>query len=435
MGHKKETLPIKYNWQRNLVYWSAAILVGLVAVAFAELADLAGYFRARFIRYNPLFMIGILPFGLMFSSWVTCRWFTGAKGSGIPQVISCTYFKNNVVTNSILSLKNACAKIILTCIGLLCGASIGREGPTVQIGASIMNNAGLFSGLKDPDKKSALVKAGGAAGVAAAFNTPLGGIVFGIEELAHSFTQRISNTMLTCVVISGVTAIALTGNYTYFGHTFSSLPFGTGWLAVFICGIVGGISGGLFSAMTILFSTNKPSFLRQFTKQHPVIFAGICGLVLAIIGISCHGMIYGTGYTQAKEIIMGSDQYPATYFLLKLLATFVSFCSGVPGGLFAPSLSIGAGMGGWIAQFIPIASPGAVVLLGTVAYFSAVTQSPLTATVIVMEMCDNQQITLPLLASAFLAFGISRLICKHPLYGTLSTYFTDAIRAQRRKRD
>ena len=109
--------------------------------------------------------------------------------------------------------------------------------------------------------------------------------------------------------------------------------------------------------------------------------------------------------------------------MLKLLATLVSSCSGIPGGLFAPSLSIGAGMDGWVAQFQPHTAPGAVVLLGTVAYFSAVTQSPLTATVIVMEMCDNQQITLALMASAFLAFGVSRALCSHALYGALAVRF------------
>ncbi|PYD77547.1 chloride channel protein, partial [Komagataeibacter sucrofermentans] len=103
----------------------------------------------------------------------------------------------------------------------------------------------------------------------------------------------------------------------------------------------------------------------------------------------------------------------------------ITFCSGIPGGMFAPSLAIGAGMGGWIGQFLPHTSPGAVVLLGMAAYFCGVAQSPLTATIIVMEICDNQQVTLALLATAFLAFGVSRMICPHPLYSVLATGFME----------
>ncbi|MBO1326932.1 chloride channel protein [Acetobacter suratthaniensis] len=411
------------NWRRKLIYWSGAVLVGLVAVGFAELADAASHIRARITHVSPLLMLVVAPLGLALSTWLTRKWFRGAQGSGIPQAIACLHLHDMVLVDRILAIRIALAKIFLTCLGLLAGASIGREGPTVQVGASIMHMVGRQAGMTNVTGIHALIKAGGAAGVAAAFNTPLAGIVFGIEELARSFEQRTSGTMLTCVVISGVTAIALMGNYTYFGHTYSAVPVGASWLAVLACGVLGGLSGGMFSALLVRVSRGVPGRLGAFISRRPVLFAALCGLVLAVIGLVSDGITYGTGYTQARDIIMGSDQYPAYYFVLKLLATFVSYCSGIPGGLFAPSLSIGAGMGGWVAQFLPHTAPGAVVLLGTVAYFSAVTQSPLTATVIVMEMCDNQQITLALMASAFLAFGVSRALCSHALYGALAVRF------------
>ncbi|AOW47702.1 chloride channel protein [Acetobacter ascendens] len=411
------------NWRRKFIYWSGAIMVGVVAVGFATLADAAAHVRDHILKISPLLMLLVTPGGLALSTWLTRTWFRGAQGSGIPQAIACMHFNNITIVDKVLSLRIAFAKILLTCLGLLSGASIGREGPTVQVGASIMHTVGHYMGITDLTRQRALIKAGGAAGVAAAFNTPLAGIVFGIEELAHSFEQRTSGTMLTCVVISGVTAIALVGNYTYFGHTYSSVPVGTSWLAVLACGIIGGLCGGGFSALLVRMSRGISGAFGTFITRHPVAFAALCGLVLAFIGLISGGMTYGTGYVQARDIIMGSDQYPASFFVLKLLATIVSYCSGIPGGLFAPSLSVGAGMGGWVAQFLPHTAPGAVVLLGTVAYFAAVTQSPLTATVIVMEMCDNQQITLALLASAFLAFGVSRTLCSHALYGALAVRF------------
>lgn len=411
------------SWRRKLIYWSGAVMVGIVAVGFAAIADKAAHLRSHIIAISPLLMLLLTPCGMALSSWLTVKWFRGAQGSGIPQAIACLHLHDFKTIDKVLSLRIAFAKILLTTLGLLSGASIGREGPTVQVGASIMHTVGRFMKINDPMRQHALIKAGGAAGVAAAFNTPLAGIVFGIEELAHSYEQRTSGTMLTCVVLAGVTAIAMVGNYTYFGHTDSVVPVGASWLAVLVCGIVGGVTGGLFSALLVRISRGIPGYAGRFIMQHPIIFAALCGLVLAVIGVLSGGMTYGTGYFQARESIMGTQHYPMSYFILKYIATIVSYCSGVPGGLFAPSLSVGAGLGGWIAQFLPHSTPGAVVLLGTVAYFAGVTQSPLTATVIVMEMCDNQQVTLALLASAFLAFGVSRAICSHALYGALAVKF------------
>lgn len=415
------------EWRRKMIFWSACIAVGLAAVGFALLANQAAGLRKMILQQNPWVMLILTPAGLALSTWLTRTFFRGAQGSGIPQAIACMYIEDHALVNKVLSLRIAAAKIVLTCMGLLVGASIGREGPTVQVGAAIMNSVGRLTHLQTVAGRHALVLAGGAAGVAAAFNTPLAGIVFGIEELARSFEQRTSGTVLTGVVLAGVTAIALMGNYTYFGHTESIVPVGISWIAVIVCGVVGGTTGGLFSAILLRVSNGIPGSFGQFVARRPVVFAALCGLLLAIIGLISGNMTYGTGYEQARSIIQGEEHYPASYFVLKYLATIISYCSGIPGGLFAPSLSVGAGMGGWIAQYIPHTTPGAVVLLGTVAYFAAVVQAPLTASVIVMEMCDNQQITLALLASAFLSFGISRTICPQPLYGGLAKRFLHAI--------
>ncbi|GBQ14044.1 chloride channel protein [Swaminathania salitolerans] len=414
------------QWRRTLTWWLGAILVGVVAVSFAGTADWAARVRGRMVGWNPYVMLIVIPSGLAFSTWLTRRFFAGAQGSGIPQTIATLHIENFSIVNRVLSLKVASAKIVLTCFGLLAGASIGREGPTVQIGAAIMHGFSRLLGISSVAARRGAILAGGAAGVSAAFNTPLAGIVFAIEELSHSFEQKTSGTMLTGVVLSGVTAIALVGNYSYFGHTDVDVPIGTAWIAVLTCGIVGGLAGGTFSAILIRFSKGLPGRLGRGIKARPVLFAASCGVVLAGLGLVSHGATYGTGYTQAREIIDGSEHYPASFFILKFVATVVSYCSGIPGGLFAPSLSVGAGIGGWIEQYLPHTTPGAVVLLGTVAYFSAVVQAPLTATVIVMEMCDNQQVTLALMATSFLAFGVSRMICKHALYGALADSFMEA---------
>ena len=160
--------------------------------------------------------------------------------------------------------------------------------------------------------------------------------------------------------------------------------------------------------------------------RYPVVFAALCGLTLAAIGMVSHGQTYGTGYAQARGMVEGTTTLSGSYVVLKFAATVISYISGIPGGIFAPSLSVGAGLGEWLSHFIPSAPEGAVVLLAMVAYFSGVVQAPITAAVIVMEMTDNQRLTVPLLAASFLAFGISRLVCRRPIYGELARSFLQA---------
>ncbi|WP_194285298.1 chloride channel protein [Gluconobacter aidae] len=415
-----------HQWRRTAVYWVGAVLVGIVAVLFARLGNLAASVRHQIVDWHPTAMLVVAPAGLALITWATRTIVKGAQGSGIPQTIATLHIENVVVVDRVLSLKTSLGKILLTSFGLICGASIGREGPSVQVGASIMHAFSRLLGQSNITARRSMILAGGAAGMAAAFNTPLAGIMFAIEELSHSFEQKTSGRTLTVVVLSGVTAIALIGNYTYFGHADVDVPVGTAWIAVLTCGILGGLAGGCFSAILIKASQGIPGRIGQFAAMRPIAFSAICGFVLALIGLVSKGATYGTGYDQARAIFDGSEHYPASFFILKYLAMIVSYCSGIPGGMFAPSLAIGAGIGGWVEQFLPHTTPGAVILLGTVAYFCGMSQAPLTATIIVMEMCDNQQVTLALLATSFLAFGVSKMICPHSLYSSLADRFMEA---------
>jgi len=267
------------------------------------------------------------------------------------------------------------------------------------------------------------VLAGGAAGIAAAFNTPLAGIVFAIEELAHSFQARTSGTVLTAVILGGIVTLALAGNYTYFGVTSAQLPFGAGWAAVVMCAVCGGLLGGMFASTLVYAASGLRGAAGRWLVRHPLLFAGGCGLVIALLGLLSGGATYGTGYAQARSLVEGHSTVPAGFFLMKLAATTVSYLSGIPGGIFAPSLSIGAGLGQSLSYLVPGAPSAAMVLLGMVGYFSGTVQAPITATVIVMEMTDNQQMTIPLMATSFLAFGVSRLVCRRALYGALARRF------------
>ncbi len=414
------------QWLRRVVFWLGAIIVAVVAIGFAAAADRASRLFTVMLDGHPALAFVIAPAGLVLSLLLTRRVFPGAQGSGIPQVIAALHITDAAVVGRVLNLRIAAGKVLLTLLGLASGASIGREGPTVQVGASIMFALGRRLNLPRAELQRALVLAGGAAGIAAAFNTPLAGVVFAIEELSHSFEARTSGVVFTAVVVAGVTTLGLMGNYTYFGSTPAELNFGLGWIAVLLCSISGGLAGGLFSSTLLVAARGLRGRAGRFVAHRPILFAALCGLAIAACGTLSGGTTYGTGYAQARSLVEGHSDLPTSFAVLKLMANVVSYISGIPGGIFAPSLAVGAGIGSWISHLVPEAPAGAVVLLGMVAYFSGVVQAPITATLIVMEMTDNQRMTIPLMATAFLAFGVSRLVCRRPIYSALARRFVIA---------
>jgi H+/Cl- antiporter ClcA len=216
------------RWQRRAIFLLGGIAVGAAAVALAQLADLAQVAFALLLSKSRYVSLVVTPLGFALAVFVTNRFFPNSQGSGIPQAIAARHLTDQKARESLVSLRIAIGKIILTLFGLLCGASVGREGPTVQIGASIMFALGRFS----PRRQPGLILAGAAAGVAAAFNTPLAGIVFGIEEMSRAFETRTSSLIITAVIAAGLTSLALMGNYTYFGTTDLALRHGMDWLAI-----------------------------------------------------------------------------------------------------------------------------------------------------------------------------------------------------------
>ena len=410
------------NWKRRLVFWFGAFAVGSVASIFALASNFAQDVFQKSLAISPYLPIIITPVGLALSVMLTRLFFPGAQGSGIPQTLAALEITDDDARNKLLSPRITIGKILLSLLGLLSGASIGREGPTVQIGASIMHGLGRLANFPQHDLEKGLILAGGAAGISAAFNTPLAGVVFAIEEMSRSFEHSTSGTILITVIVAGVASLDILGNYAYFGHSSVTLDLGKGWLAIVLCGVAGGVLGGLFSRILIATSNGLPGKLGILMKKNPVAFAALCGVVLAILGIASGSTIYGTGYAEARGILNGT-QVTVGYGFFKMAATLVSYLSGIPGGIFSPSISVGAGLGALIATVLPNVPLSAVTILGMVAYFSGVVQAPITAFVIVMEMTDNHNMILPLMSAAFIANAISKRICPSPLYYTLAQRF------------
>jgi len=407
------------DWKANLVFMLGGAVVGLVAVFMAVTSEWANETFFHMVEKNSYLPFIVAPSGLVLIVFLTRKFFPGAEGSGIPQVVATLELGHEKERSALLTLRIAFGKVFLCILGLLSGASIGREGPTVHVGAAIMFSLRRYIRFRLYDMERVLIIAGGAAGVAAAFNTPLAGIVFAIEELSRSFEVRTRGLMLAGVVMAAIISIAILGDYTYFGSTSASIDLKDAVVPVLVCGIFCGFLGGVFSLTLI--QGNR--WIAPFRGRNPYFVAAMCGLGIAIIGYYSGHLTYGSGYGEAKAIMDNTGEIPTDYGYLKLLATVVSYLSGIPGGIFAPSLATGAGIGAHIAEWLSSYPYGAIILFAMVGYFAGVVQAPITAFVIVMEMTDQHELILPLMVVAFLATGISKSICKTPIYSTLADNF------------
>lgn len=410
-----------HAWKRRLALWLGAVAVALAAIAFAWFSDAAFSVFLGVTAHSPYWALLLTPLSFTLLAWASSHGRLAAtRGSGIPQVIASLREAREDFRQSQLSLRVSASKLLLTVLALLGGASVGREGPTVHVGAGIMHAIGRRFGYGDPYQASRFLLAGGAAGIAAAFNTPLAGVVFAIEELSDAFEHRFSGTLLTAVIVGGVVSLGLLGDYSYFGQVAATLPFGQGWLAVLACGLACGLLGGVFARAVVAAADGRPGWLGRMRGRHPVVFAGSCGLVLAVLGVALGGSVFGTGYAQAHALLAGDGGVGDGFGVAKFVANLVSYLAGIPGGLFSPALAVGAGIGDNLAVLFPGVQPQAVVLLGMAAYLAGVTQAPLTAAVISMELTDNHQLLLPVLAAVLIARGASGLLCPVPIYKALA---------------
>ena len=426
------------RWRTRVTLWGAAACAGLVVVAFAELADLALSFFFKVTAHRAWLPFLMAPPIGMLTVWLTRRYFPGSQGSGIPQVIAATRLAaHGRPVGHLVSLRIAFGKVGLGALALTGGFSAGREGPSVQVAASIMHFAHRLIPHARAIRASDLVLAGGAAGVAAAFNTPLAGIVFAIEELGKRLEVRTSGILVSTIIVSGLVAIALLGNYNYFGHMKVGVVTREIVVPVMFYGLACGLVGGLFSRL-LLWPQRKPEFaLWRWRAAHPVWFAGACGLVVAVLGFIGGGTSYGSGYGITARLASGETGLPWHAPFTRFFATVVSYFSGIPGGIFAPSLAVGAAIGATTAPLIaatyaPMHGTSAetlqVVALCMAGFLAAVTQSPVTAAIIVMEMIDGHGMVISLMAVALIAKAVSTRLSRE-LYQQLAMGFLTEERA------
>lgn len=420
-------------WLHYGVFWMGAVTAGLIAVLYARLIDFGYTLFLTYLAHNRWLPLLVTPAISALCVWITRRFFEGAEGSGIPQVIAALHGPREL-GQRLLTLPILVGKILVSFLAIMGGLTIGREGPTIHVGAALMFSLrqfypARFRAISGAALERKLALAGAAAGLSAAFNAPLAGVVFAIEELTRSFEQRTSGVLITAIIFAGVVSLGLQGNYVYFG-TIEIGPHLPDLLvaAVPLIGVIAGVAGGVFCWLLLNTKRWMPPSVLQMRLDRPVMFGALCGLIIAVIGVVSSGHTFGSGYAEARSMLEGHGEFTALYPVFKMVTMVGSYLPGSPGGLFAPSLAIGAGIGNSVHMVFSQMQLPMLIALGMVGYLAAVTQSPITAFVIVIEMINGHALVISLMATALIASRVSRLFAP-PLYEALSERYAAPRRA------
>jgi H+/Cl- antiporter ClcA len=412
----------------------AAAVTGAAVVGFMKMFEIVLHFRVDFSNAGML-AFAITPLVIVLSVEAARKYAPFARGTGIPQVL---FGARHAVTGRetnlqpLTSLRTIVVKIVTLLAAVAVGASTGREGPSVQIAACVFVSVMLLFrklfGLEF-ENRTALI-GGGAAGLAAAFNTPLAGVVFAVEELTPGYFGALKDLALMAIIVAAIAAKSLMGDYFYFGRVSDAVT--VPMPIIIAIGVAGGLAGAAFSTAILRGTRLLEDRSRTSTAWRivpPVLFS------LGLVGLSIVGgpHILGPGNGAAQELLNG-DMGPWAYIfpLTKALATLFTYLSGVSGGIFAPCLAIGAAIGSSIGSLALVASETCAIV-GMAAFLSGTIQAPMTAFVIIFEMTNQHNMLLPVMLGAMIAFMVARLVKAQHLYDALAAGYDSLLGPEGRK--
>ena len=391
-------------------------LVGAVVVAFIVLTE---HFGARIHPTGDAAWRRLLVpvAGSLIIGYLLSKYFPDARGSGVPQTKAALYARGGYI-----SLATVFGKFFCTSATLASGIPLGREGPAVQVGAGLASVLGRRLGLS-PEKVRALVPVGAAAAVAAAFNTPLAAVLFALEEVVGDLHAPVLGSVVLASATSWAMLRLLLGNDPLFKvpqyQLVSPAEFG-------VYAILGVLGGFVSIAFTKLLLQMRARFLRFPLKTRwlqPL--AG--GLLVGIMGYFVPQTM-GVGYKYVGDALNGSMALKLMVLLLvlKLFAVATSYASGNAGGIFGPSLFLGAMLGGIVGtvshNLSPgyVAAPGAYALVGMGTAFAGIVRAPMTSVVMIFETTRDYSVIVPLMISNLVSFFISSRFQRQPIYEVLA---------------
>ncbi|MCB0791003.1 MAG: chloride channel protein [Flavobacteriales bacterium] len=391
----------------SLPYQVAAVLTALIAVGFAQLFHLVEQLNRWMLGLHPYVVFISAPVGFMLSWWLVRRFAPMAAGSGIPQLSAAIEVANDRASDRswrFLNVRIILVKIASSLAMVLGGGAVGREGPTIQIAGSVYRTVHrILPPFWPKVSRRVMLITGGAAGLSAAFNTPLGGIVFAVEELTRTHIAQFRTAVLTAVIISGMSAQWLLGPYLFLGYP-KLEPVGFSFMyKVLAIALLAGAGGAIFCRGLLVLDKFKRSLSSDRAQ---VLYTIGAAVVFSLIFLVAGDRALGSGKTLLESYLFDPEMHSSTMDVLtRFFAPLVSFSVGGSGGIFAPALTTGATIGGLIAQlFDPSRGEfNVLVLAGMVAFLTGVTRSPFTSAILVLEMTDRHSAIFQLMYAA--SFG------------------------------
>lgn len=392
------------------------VLVGLVVVAFILLTGrlAANMYPAGGAAWRRV----VIPtFGALFSGYFLYKYFPNARGSGIPQTKFAIFIQDGYI-----SMRTVLGKFFCCAASLASGIALGREGPSVQIGAGISSVLGRRFGLSKEGVK-ALVPVGCSAALAAAFNTPIAAVLFSLEEILGDMHAPVLGTVVISSATSWIVLHLVLGDEPLFHVPAYRLihPMEFGIYAVL--GVVGGLSSVCFVKLLL----NLRTWFMRLPKSTQWIQPAAGGLTVGLLGWFMPEVL-GVGYDYVERVLGGDFplQTVALLAVFKIVATAACYASGNAGGIFGPSLFIGAMIGGTVGSvahwLLPhyTAGPGAYALIGMGTAFAGIVRTPLTSVIMIFELTRDYSIIVPLMISNLISFFISYRLQREPVYEALA---------------
>lgn len=406
-----------------LPFWVASLITGVVAVLYTRSFEWAERLGTETCKRHGWLIFITAPVSFLAAWLLVKRVDIYARGSGIPQVmaaIELTKPGDDRQVKQLLNLRLLVVKILSSLLMIFGGGAIGREGPTIQIAGTIFRKIDEWL----PDwwpkvSRNNMILTGAAAGLAAAFNTPLGGIVFAVEELARSHISSFKTAIFTAVIIAGLTAQAFLGPYLYLGYPIIGQVAAYMLLAVIPVALVAGLSGSAMG-LVILKLLNWKDALPDRKREGLYVIG--CALLVSIIAYTFSSSIIGSGKSEMTTLLFTHrKQVGWEVPLTRILGPILSFTTGASGGIFAPSLAAGATIGSYTASLFnfSVSDTNVLILAGMVAFLTGITRSPFTSAILVLEMTDRHNVIFLLMLSGICASLISTVVSKHSLYDYL----------------
>jgi chloride channel protein, CIC family len=391
-------------------------LTGLAVVAFILLTERLGM-RLYPVGGAPWRRLLFPVVGSLGIGYLLYRYFPNARGSGVPQTKAALFAREGRIT-----LRTVLGKFFCTSATLASGIPLGREGPSVQVGAGIGSVLGRLLGLPTEQVKK-LIPVGAAAAIAAAFNTPLAAVLFSLEEITGDLYAPVMGAVVLASATAWMVLRVFLGDHPLFKVPQYQLVHPVEFLVYAVLGMAGGVVSAAFTKLLLGIRARFLRFPQKTVWFQPV--AG--GLLVGVMGWFVP-QVLGVGYGFVGEALNGRMAFRlmALLVVLKLVAVTTSYATGNAGGIFGPSLFIGAMLGGTVGtvahHLFPAytATPGAYALVGMGAVFAGVVRTPMTSVLMIFEMTQDYAVIVPLMIANLVSLFIASQLQHDPIYEALA---------------